>query len=331
MISQLDVDAADVLLLDAAHPTAGIRRRARLPHRSLRPARPAAAGRRPRRAAPRSSGALVAVARPARTTPADSAAAAAGSAEGFVAYYWRAAASPKARSRACWKSSTARRSTPTADGWTSWRRWPARRPSPSTTPACSTTCSAPTPKLALAYDATIEGWSRGAGPARQGDRGPQPARHRDDPASWPARWASSDARAGRTCGAARCCTTSARWASPTRILLKPGPLTDEEWVIMRQHPQLRLRAARAHRLPAAGAGHPLLPPREVGRQRLPARPQGRADPAGRPHLRRGGCLGRPALRPPLPPGLARRAGARIHPRPAGQALRPRRGRPPSST
>ena len=44
------------------------------------------------------------------------------------------------------------------------------------------------------------------------------------------------------------------------------------------HPQLAYEMLSTHRLPAPGAGHPLLPPRKMGRQRLPARPEGEQIP-----------------------------------------------------
>ena len=68
--------------------------------------------------------------------------------------------------------------------------------------------------MLLAYDTTLEGWSRGAGPARQGDRGPHPARDRDDAGAGAAPWACARPSWCK-CGAGRCCTTSARWACPT--------------------------------------------------------------------------------------------------------------------
>jgi len=71
---------------------------------------------------------------------------------------------------------------------------------------------------------------------------------------------------------------------PDGILLKPGPLTPEEWEIMRRHPQYAYEMLSPHRLPASGTGHPLLPPREVGRHGLPTGTEGRTDPAGGAHL-----------------------------------------------
>ena len=98
-------------------------------------------------------------------------------------------------------------------------------------------------------------------------------------------------------------------AVPSEILLKPGPLSDDEWVLMRSHaavggelvePDRRLRAPRAGRA---------RQPRALGRRRLPGRPRGRGDPArgadhrGLRHLRRD------RHRPPLPPGAHAGGGA----------------------
>ena len=46
---------------------------------------------------------------------------------------------------------------------------------------------------------------------------------------------------------------------PDAILHKPGPLTDDEWAVMRRHPELRLELLSPIESLAAGAGHPLLP------------------------------------------------------------------------
>ncbi len=47
---------------------------------------------------------------------------------------------------------------------------------------------------------------------------------------------------------------------PDRVLLKPGPLSDDEWVLMRRHPALAREMLRPDCLPAPRAGHSLLPP-----------------------------------------------------------------------
>jgi HD-GYP domain-containing protein (c-di-GMP phosphodiesterase class II) len=70
------------------------------------------------------------------------------------------------------------------------------------------------------------------------------------------------------------CTTWARSASPIHILHKPAKLTDEEWVIMRKHPQLAYEMLYRHRVPETGAGYSPLPPRKMGRHGIPARLKG---------------------------------------------------------
>ena len=94
---------------------------------------------------------------------------------------------------------------------------------------------------------------------------------------------------------------------PDSILLKPGPLTEEEWSRDAPPPGLCLRTTLAHSAYLrSGPGHSILPSRKMGRQWLSARPQRRANSAQRAHLRCGGCLGRAEFRSSLSRGLARR-------------------------
>ena len=46
---------------------------------------------------------------------------------------------------------------------------------------------------------------------------------------------------------------------PDSILLKPGPLTDDEWETMKTSPNIRLRTALSDYSPATGIRYPLLP------------------------------------------------------------------------
>ena len=103
---------------------------------------------------------------------------------------------------------------------------------------------------------------------------------------------------------------------PEAILAKPGPLSDEEWKLVRLHPELGARILAPDR--AAGAGlrdRPPLP-RALGRQRLPERPRRRGDPARvarHPRLRR---LPRHDDRPavsPAAPGRGSSAGGSARP------------------
>ena len=58
---------------------------------------------------------------------------------------------------------------------------------------------------------------------------------------------------------------------PDAILLKPGPLTPEEWKVMRTHPEIGRRDHREDPVPARRDSDRLPPPRAVGRHRVPAR------------------------------------------------------------
>ena len=96
---------------------------------------------------------------------------------------------------------------------------------------------------------------------------PRRGAHRDDP----------DRRA--------CSTTSARSASPTTILRKPGKLTDDEYDDRQaaRRARRRDRPRPARRRPRPGRHPP--PPRALGRRRLPRPARGRGHPADRPDPR----------------------------------------------
>ena len=108
---------------------------------------------------------------------------------------------------------------------------------------------------------------------------------------------------------------------PDAVLLKPGPLDDEEWSIMRRHPVYAfdllapieyLRPAldipHCHHEKWDGSGYPR------GSTRRP-------DPAGGAHLRGRGCLGCAALGPSLPGGMVGRASSRAYSRSVGDTFR----------
>ena len=91
-------------------------------------------------------------------------------------------------------------------------------------------------ELALAYDATIEGWSHALDLRDKETEG-----HTQ-------RVTDMTVRLARTFDLSEAELVQVRWGAllhdigkmgvPDEILLKPGPLTDEEWVIMKKHPVL---------------------------------------------------------------------------------------------
>jgi PAS domain S-box-containing protein/putative nucleotidyltransferase with HDIG domain len=91
-------------------------------------------------------------------------------------------------------------------------------------------------ELALAYDATIEGWSRALD-------------LRDNETEWHTqRVAVLTVKLGRALGLSESELVQVRWGAllhdigkmgvPDKILHKNGPLTDEEWYVMKKHPTL---------------------------------------------------------------------------------------------
>ena len=93
--------------------------------------------------------------------------------------------------------------------------------------------------LALAYDATIEGWSRALDLRDQETEGHT------------LRVTEMAVKLARACGLSENELKQVRWGAllhdigkmgiPDNILLKPGPLSAEEWAVMRQHPVLAHR------------------------------------------------------------------------------------------
>ena len=123
---------------------------------------------------------------------------------------------------------------------------------------------------------------------------------------------------------------------PDQILLKPGPLNEAEWRVMKAHTLLGAQMIGGVAFLAGGRRRGrALAPRALGRLRLSGRARGRGDPARRAHLR-GGRRDRRDHEPPALPrgaqlvGLAPRDRRAVgHPvRPAGGRRLPRpRARP----
>lgn len=96
---------------------------------------------------------------------------------------------------------------------------------------------------------------------------------------------------------------------PDAILLKPAPLTANEWAIMREHPRhaLELLAPIEYLRPAPR--HPVLSSRKMGRDRIPSWPERRRDSSRRAGVRGSGHLGCRSVGPALSCRLAGLAGA----------------------
>ena len=112
-------------------------------------------------------------------------------------------------------------------------------------------------ELTLAYDATIEGWSHAMDLRDKETEG-----HTQ-------RVTDITLKLARAFGLTDEELIQVRWGAllhdigkmgvPDGILLKPGPLTDEEWVVMRKHPTFAIRDAFTHTIPEACAGYSILP------------------------------------------------------------------------
>ena len=99
-------------------------------------------------------------------------------------------------------------------------------------------------------------------------------------------------------------------AISSRILDKPGRLTEEEFAAMREHTRYTLQILDRVQCFRHLAGIAACPSRAARRLRLPPRPGGLRPAAPGAHPRRRRRLRRAHRRPPLPGGDAARAGAR---------------------
>jgi len=114
------------------------------------------------------------------------------------------------------------------------------------------------------------------------------------------------------------------------ILLKPGPLNEEERQLMQQHPAIGhsiLTDQHASALTDLASRNCPEPPREMGWQWLSQWPEGGTDPSVRPHRRHLRRLRRVAHAAPLQGAVAHRKGSGLHPRTSRQAFRSATGRP----
>ncbi len=107
------------------------------------------------------------------------------------------------------------------------------------------------------------------------------------------------------------------------LLRKEGPLSDEEWLLMRRHPEIGEKICAPLRASRAFAPIIRHHPRAFRRHRLSPAPGGRADPAGRPHCRDRRRIRGDGPRPALPAVAAARSRRRRAARPARHAVRSR--------
>ena len=166
-------------------------------------------------------------------------------------------------------------------------------------------------ELGLAYDATIEGWSRALD-------------LRDRETEWHTqRVTEMTVNLARFLGMDEAELVQVRWGAllhdigkmgvPDKILHKPGPLTDAEWVVMKKHPtyayemlvpirylRLALDIPYCHHEKWDGTGYPngLI---------------SHSDSFASADFCGGGCLGFINIRPPLPRCLDRRKSAGTYP------------------
>ena len=143
-------------------------------------------------------------------------------------------------------------------------------------------------ELALAYDATIEGWSRAMDLRDKETEG-----HTQ-------RVTETAVKLGRAMGLTEQELTQVRRGSllhdigkmgvPDMVLLKPGPLTEEEWVIMRRHPTFAFEMLAPIRYLQRAINIPYCHHEKWDGTGYPRGTQGRTDPFGGAHVCCGGCV-----------------------------------------
>ena len=173
-------------------------------------------------------------------------------------------------------------------------------------------------ELALAYDATIEGWSRALDLRDKETEG-----HTQRVTEMTVRLAKAmgigDAELVHIRRGALLHDIG-KMGVPDSILLKPGPLTDEEWGVMRQHPQLAydMLSPISYLRPALDI--PYCHHEKWDGTGYPRGLKGEQIPSGGAHLCRRGRVGCAALGSSVSPGVGRRESARTHPVARGHTL-----------
>ena len=169
-------------------------------------------------------------------------------------------------------------------------------------------------ELKVAYDSTIEGW---CGPWTCATAIPRGIAAGSPRWRWPARDMGLGEAELVHIRRGALLHDMGKLGVPDAILHKPGPLSEEEWVVMRRHPSYAVEILGPIEFLGPALEIPHYHHERLGRDRLPLRTRGRADPAGGSHLRGGGHLGCLELRPPLSPSLAPGPGSRAPAQPVG--------------
>jgi GAF domain-containing protein len=185
--------------------------------------------------------------------------------------------------------------------------------------ALSTSLQRSNVELALAYDSTIEGWSR-ALDLREEETGGHTLRV-----------AETTVRLARALGVSE---RRPRQHSTRRVAARHrqdgdfrSHLAEERRAELGgngndpQASAVRVRTHVVHRVFARRGGYPVLPPRKVGRHRLSARLERGGDSTRRADLCGSGCVGRAALRATLSSRVAGRSGKDLSASPVRCALR----------
>ncbi len=159
-------------------------------------------------------------------------------------------------------------------------------------------------ELSLAYDATIEGWSKAMDLRDRETEG-----HTQ-------RVTEITMRLGRMMGMSdeevmylrrgALLHDIGKMGIPDNILHKPGPLTEEEWEVMHRHPDYAYNLLSPISFLRPSVDIPYCHHEKWNGTGYPRRLKRRTDPPSGAHICSCGCMGCLALRPPLPAGLAGR-------------------------
>jgi HD-GYP domain len=173
-------------------------------------------------------------------------------------------------------------------------------------------------ELNLAYDSTIEGWSRALDLKCR-----EPEGHTGKVTEMTillARRMGVKEKELQSIRRGAVLHDIGKMGIPDSILTKPGPLTDEEWKIMRLHPVYALKMLQPIAFLRDALAIPHSHHEHWDGPGVSPRPEGGTDPPCRTDICRRGRLEQPHGRPALPKGLEARPRAAVYPRKCGAPL-----------